>query len=203
MTDLTPTAISEMYSELDCAIWNWAATLKPSPRCSYIVAPHIKSKMHKYADAVSKYLTANGIPNRYRRGWWMVEDCRMHISTNYTWWRVNPYYLEVCVLEEGVADIWVGLNSNKYIWCQATNMEQGTTMGYTGIIDLLPMVRRTIDWVRAQVQCTGCYYGGGGNNYMDGEGVQYCGLGRVLMPECMDYMGRELLSDCNLYTIRT
>jgi hypothetical protein len=179
--------IYSMYLKLNQAIWEWA---RRTGKCMLgTLDTHIISMMHQYAYTVRDYLMGCGIPATYSEGWGAKSlDNRIHLSSNGTWWRVHRYYLEVSVLEPGTTDIWVGLNSKHAVWGDADSLYEACCT----VDEVVSAVHRFMGWVEAQAQCSGCYYSEGGD-YMDGEGVQYCGLGRELLPQCKDYIARGQL----------
>ena len=182
----TPDDIYCMYLQLNQAIWEWA---RRTGKCMLgTLDTHIIEMMHQYAHTVRDYLVGCGIPTTYDEAW-VAKDNRIHLSSTGTWWRVHRYYLEVSILEPSTPDIWVGLNSRHAVW---GDMDMGSMYEECCTVDeVVSAVHKIVAWVRAQAQCSNCYYSEGGD-YMEGDGVQYCGLGRELLPQCKDYMGRDI-----------
>lgn len=182
---LTSTSIYHMYLKLNEAIWVWA---RRTGKCMLgTLDTYIIEMMHEYAHTVRDYLIGCGIPATYSEEWGTKSlDNRVYLSSTGTWWRVHKYYLEVSVLEPGVPDIWVGLNSKHVVWADIDTVYESCL----DVDEVVSAVQKVMNWVQAQAQCMKCYYSYGGD-YMEGDGVQYCGLGRELLPQCAGYIRQE------------
>lgn len=149
-------------------------------------------KMDAYAIAVQEYLLAHGIHSTYRKGWSTNHrDVSNRIVSIYHTgnWRTDNYFLEISLLEEGVTDVWVGLNSKHYVWTASTSSDGITA--YTMSNDsepvlttkLLQAVQDTITSVYTRHQCSTCYYGNSTG--------QYCGKGLELTTDCTSFKSRD------------
>jgi hypothetical protein len=185
-----------MYLQLNQAIWKWARRTGKYKANWYILDSHIIVMMHQYAYTVRDYLIGCGIATTYDEAWGAKDNrIYLYLSSTGTWWRVNRYYLDLSILEPCTPDIWVGLNSKHAVWSDIDTMYEACCT----VDEVVSTVQGMMNWVRAQAQCSGCHYSEGagtvtdpweGGDYMEGEGVQYCGLGRELMLHCKDYIGR-------------
>lgn len=171
----------EFYERMNLWVYKHPDRPRSINRYTLEIGPLTVDIMHHYAHTLRHYLLTEGIHTTYNSEWLPYMEVN---AWSHSWW-VEGYELGVLLLGPTIPadtctipDTRISLSSYQILgsWHGSLSYRE------QGIKGLLPLLRVTNNGVRAYMQCGTCHY--------SDIQVGYCG------------MGRELLSDCNQFTIR-